>query len=103
MEVLDGTALIIRNSDVREGKPVLAGTRMGVHTIVGYYRIYDGDVGRILTEFPHVSREQVEAVLSWYQEDPGHRDEIDALLDEQYAFYDAALAEKRAGKAADRT
>jgi uncharacterized protein (DUF433 family) len=87
---------VVRDPEVKGGKPVLAGTRMAVHTIVGYHRTYSGDVERILIEFPVLTRDQVEAALSWYQGDDGHRAEIDAILREQYAFYEAGLAAQRA-------
>jgi uncharacterized protein (DUF433 family) len=73
-------SMIVRDPEVRSGKPVLGGTRIGVDTLVGYYRIYGGDIDRILAEFSTLSRTQVEAALSWYSADKQHRAEIDALL-----------------------
>src|SRR4051794_31115620 len=77
---LQGGEMIIRNSEILEGKPYLAGTRMGVHTIVGYWRTYGGDVDRILREFPHLTRAQIDAALVFYGEDESQRAEIDEIL-----------------------
>lgn len=74
---------------------MVAGTRMGVDTIIGYHRAYGGDVDRILEEFPSLTREQVEAALSWYEAHDYHRAEIDALLKEHQSFYELGLARQR--------
>ncbi len=93
--------LVVRNPEVREGKPVLAGTRMGVHTVVAYHRLYVGDVDRILAEFPALTCEQVDAAIAWYCASDEHKAEVDTILREQRAFYDAGLAAQPAGRAAD--
>jgi len=71
--------VIARDPEILEGKPYLVGTRMGVHSLVGYWQTYAGDMERILREFPHLTREQIEAALAFY-EDASHRAEIDRIL-----------------------
>src|SRR5438105_8451401 len=89
-----GGEAIIRNSDILEGKPYLAGTRMGVHAVVGYWQTYGGDVDRILREFPHLTREQIEAAMAFYR-DERHQAEIDAILRRNRASYREGLARQR--------
>jgi uncharacterized protein (DUF433 family) len=94
---------IVRDPEIHGGKPVLAGTRMGVHTIVGYHRLYGGDLDRILREFPALTRDAIMAALNWCELDPQHQAEIDAILREQHVFYEAGLAAQRKSReGADR-
>ena len=60
--------LIVRDPEVLEGKPFLAGSRMGVHAVIGYWQTYSGDMDRILREFPHLTREQIHAALAFYRD-----------------------------------
>src|SRR5258708_1243943 len=45
------TVKIERNPKRCGGDLVLAGTRMGVHDIVTYWRLYNGDVQRVVDDF----------------------------------------------------
>jgi uncharacterized protein (DUF433 family) len=70
-------AVIDRSPDLCGGAAVIAGTRIAVHDIVGYYRVYGGEIERLLDEFPHLSREQVEAAMEYARL---HALEIEGLL-----------------------
>ena len=90
--VAEARELIVRDPEILEGKPFLAGTRMGVHSVIGYWQTYGGDADRILREFPHLTREQVEAALAFYRGDESHRHEIDEILWRNRLFYERRLA-----------
>src|SRR4051794_41957235 len=87
--------LIRRDPEILERKPFLAGTRMGVHSLIGYWQTYRGDVDRILREFPHLTRAQVEAALTFYQEDESQRAEIDQILERNRASHAEGLARQQ--------
>jgi len=91
------TVEIERNPKRCGGDPVLAGTRMGVHDIVSYWRLYDGDVQRVVDDFPHLTVGQVEAVLAWYRD---HQEEIEEILRRRREDHQRILAETRARRAA---
>jgi uncharacterized protein (DUF433 family) len=86
------TIEIIRDPEVRAGAPTLAGTRMGIHDIVSHVQRNNGDVQRVVEDFPHLSVEVIEAVLIWYRD---HREEIDEILRQQREDYQGLLAETR--------
>lgn len=88
--------LICRDPEILEGKPFIAGTRMGVHSVIGYWQAYDGDLDRILREFPHLNREQLEAALAFYQDDENQRAEIDRILQTNRVSYEVGLARQHA-------
>jgi uncharacterized protein (DUF433 family) len=71
------TVEIERNPKRCGGKPTLASTRTTVHDIVAYVQLYDGDVRRVVKEFPHLSVEVVEGIMAWYAD---HREEVDEIL-----------------------
>jgi uncharacterized protein (DUF433 family) len=70
-------AAITSDPRICGGKPVLAGTRIGVHDIVAYARHYDWSIARILVDLPDLSAEQVQSAFHYYHL---HTDEIDELL-----------------------
>jgi uncharacterized protein (DUF433 family) len=72
------------------GAPTLKGTRMGIHDIVSYYRIYSGNVKRIAEDFPDLSVAQIEAALAWYED---HREEVDEILRQRQEGYERRVAE----------
>jgi len=90
--VTQAGGVVLRDPEILEGKPFLAGTRMGVHAVVGYWLTYGGDVDRILGEFPHLTRTQVEAALAFYREDEHQRREIDEILRRNRLSYELGLA-----------
>jgi uncharacterized protein (DUF433 family) len=80
---------IERDPEVLGGKPIVAGTRIGVHDLVAYVRAYHGDLGRILAEFPQLRLEQIADALAYFTIHPV---EIEAILTERRRLYDAGLA-----------
>jgi len=73
---------ITRQSAVRGGNPIVAGTRIGVHDVVGL--LQNGEtVDSLVTQcFPHLTRAQVYECLAYYED---HRGEIDVLVARQMA------------------
>jgi uncharacterized protein (DUF433 family) len=80
------SAEIGRDPAIRGGAPVLAGTRIAIHDIVAYARVYEWDVERIHHDaLPHLSKEDIRTALRYYQ---ANRKEIDGILHDQEAEYD---------------
>jgi uncharacterized protein (DUF433 family) len=73
---------ITRQSSVRGGNPIVVGTRIGVHDVVG--SLQNGEtVDSLVTQcFPHLTRAQVYECLAYYED---HRGEIDVLVARQMA------------------
>jgi uncharacterized protein (DUF433 family) len=71
---------ITRQSAVRGGNPIVAGTRIGVHDVIGL--LQNGEtVDTIVTQsFPDLTRAQVYECLAYYED---HRGEIDLLVARQ--------------------
>ncbi len=68
--------MITRTLGVQGGYPCIKGTRTPVSTIVKYFQeVYPGNFDEILRAFPHLTREQVDAALRYYEECPGLVDE----------------------------
>ena len=69
-----------RQPGVRGGHPIVRGTRIGVHDVVGLLQngeTVDGVVSRC---FPSLTRAQVYECLAYYED---HRGEIDVLIARQ--------------------
>lgn len=67
---------------VRSGHPVIEGTRIGVHDVIGLLQngeTVDSIVSRC---FPNITRAQVYECLAYYED---HRGEIDVLVARQMA------------------
>ena len=82
-----------RNPDRCAGHPTLAGTRTTIHDVVANVQLYDGDIQRMVEDFPHFTVELVEAILAWYRE---HQEEIDGILQRRRERYEQLLAAQRA-------
>lgn len=94
METTSPPAIKIeRNPQRCGGKPTLAGTRTTVHDVVANVRLYDGDIERMVADFPGLTVETIEAVLDWYRE---HQEEIDGILRRRREAYERLLAERSA-------
>jgi uncharacterized protein (DUF433 family) len=78
-----GYRYIDREDGVRGGKVVVAGTRIGVHDVIGL--LQNGEsVDSLPTKcFPELTRAQVYECLSYYED---HRGEIDVLVARQMAL-----------------
>ena len=69
---------------VRSGRPVVAGTRIGVHDVVGLV-LTGASVDDVVKSFPTVTRAQVYECLAYYED---HKAEIDLAVAEQMAESD---------------
>jgi uncharacterized protein (DUF433 family) len=72
---------IVAVEGVRSGRPIVEGTRIGVHDVVGLY-VNGATVDDITREFPLLSRAQVFECLAYYED---HKPDIDLLIAEQMA------------------
>ena len=64
---------ITRVPNIQGGRPIIAGTRTPVKTIVGYYK-WGLSVEEILEGLPHLTPAQVYEALSYYYD---HQEEIE--------------------------
>ena len=72
---------ITRIPGVRSGAALVAGTRIGVHDVVGLM-VNGASVDDVVRSFPELTRAQVFECLAYYED---HRDEIDWRVAEQMA------------------
>jgi uncharacterized protein (DUF433 family) len=73
---VDIGTLITRTSDVRGGRPRLAGTGVTVQRIVGWYKL-GLSPEEIAEEFGHLTLAQVHAALAYYH---ANREEIESAI-----------------------
>ncbi len=64
---------------VRSGRPIVEGTRIGVHDVVGLV-LSGASIDDVVRSFPALSRAQVYECLAYYED---HRGEMDLLIAEQ--------------------
>lgn len=81
--------LIVRDPEIRGGRPRLAGTGVTVRSIVIWYQ-QGSTPEQIVDQFGHLTLAQVYAALAYYH---ANRDEIDADLAEEDRLFDALTAE----------
>jgi|SRR3982750_2051613 uncharacterized protein (DUF433 family) len=86
--------LIVRNPEIRSGRPILAGTGVTVHSIVIRYK-WGLTPEEISDQFGHLSLAQVYAALAYYH---ANREEIEADLAGDERLYDR-LAEEHERRA----
>lgn len=55
--------VIVKSPDILSGTPVFAGTRVPIKNLLDYVRAGE-NIAAFLNDFPAVSRDQVDAVLS---------------------------------------
>jgi uncharacterized protein (DUF433 family) len=72
---------ITRIEGVRSGRPILEGTRIGVHDVVGLF-LNGASVDDVIRSFPSLSRAQVYECLAYYED---HKAEIDLIVAKQMA------------------
>ena len=73
-------AYITRIEGVRSGNPIVCGTRIGVHDVVGLLQNGENIDTLIANCFPNLTRAQVYECLAYYED---HRGEIDLLVARQ--------------------
>ncbi len=70
---------ILLSEGTAGNKPIIAGTRTTVSTLVAYYKLgYSPE--ELAREFPHLTLSQIHDALSYYYE---HREQIDKEIDEE--------------------
>ena len=74
---------IVRSQAIRGGNPIVEGTRIAVHDIIGL--LQNGETIDSLREncFPSVTKSQVYECLAYYED---HRGEIDLLVARQMSM-----------------
>jgi uncharacterized protein (DUF433 family) len=85
---------IMRDPARCAGHPTVGPTRITVHSIVTAARRFNGDIAAMRQwEYAHLSEAQIAAALAYYQE---HAGEIDQIIAEQQAAYEAGLRAQQA-------
>ena len=69
---------VTSSPEIGSGRPIVAGTRTKVATIVAYYRL-GFSPEELAREFPHLTLSQIHDTLSYYYE---HQADIDRQIDE---------------------
>lgn len=74
---------VIRSDGVRSGNPIVEGTRIAVHDVIGL--LQNGETVDTLntTCFPQLNRAQIYHCLAYYED---HRSEIDLLVARQMSL-----------------
>jgi uncharacterized protein (DUF433 family) len=73
-------AYITRLPEVRSGNPIVVGTRIGVHDVIGLLQNGETVDTIVANSFPNLTRAQVYECLAYYED---HRGEIDLLVARQ--------------------
>lgn len=60
--------MIVRDPNISGGRPILQGTRIEVLFLQKLRAVNGWDVDRILGEYPHLRREEVQEALAWRAE-----------------------------------
>lgn len=72
--------MIVQSSEIRKGRPRIAGTGVTVHRIATWYNL-GHTPEEIAAQYPHLTLAKVFAALAWYFE---HQEMIDAeMLEDQ--------------------
>jgi len=66
---------------VRSGRPIVEGTRIGVHDVAGMV-INGASIDEVVRSLPSLTRAQVYECMAYYED---HRDEMDLLIARQMA------------------
>jgi len=66
---------------VRSGRPIVEGTRIGVHDVVGLI-LNGASIDDVMASFPSLTRAQVYACMAYYED---HKGEMDLLIARQMA------------------
>ncbi|SRR5581483_1146581 len=73
-------AYITQETGVRGGNPIVRGTRIGVHDVIGLLQNGETIDSLVAQSFPNLSKAQVYECLAYYED---HRGEIDLLIARQ--------------------
>ena len=74
---------IVRSVNIRSGNPIVEGTRIGVHDVIGL--LQNGETIDTLREncFPSLTKSQIYECLAYYED---HRGQIDLLIARQMSL-----------------
>ncbi|HNQ90965.1 MAG TPA: DUF433 domain-containing protein [Verrucomicrobiota bacterium] len=75
---------IVHRAGVRSGRPIVEGTRIGVHDVVAMTRT-GASVDEVVASFPRLTRAQVYECLAYYED---HQAEMEPLIAGQTAHLD---------------
>lgn len=84
--ITEGYKYITRNPGVRGGNAIVAGTRIGVHDVIGLLQNGETVDTIKVTSFPDLTKAQIYECLAYYED---HKGEIDVLVARQMAPPDA--------------
>ncbi|PSP40670.1 DUF433 domain-containing protein [Halobacteriales archaeon QH_6_64_20] len=87
------TVEIVKTPDVLHGKPRVKGTRIGVFMLGESIREGDQTIEELLAGYPDLTRDGIEAALSYYDD---HPDEMETLRARREAHYRAVQRNSRA-------
>lgn len=73
-------AYITREIGVRGGNPIITGTRVGVHDVIGLLQNGETIDSIVAESFPNLTKAQIYECLAYYED---HRGEIDLLVASQ--------------------
>ena len=80
-------AYITREVGVRGGNPIVAGTRVSVHDVIGLLQNGETVDSVVAESFPHLTKAQIYECLAYYED---HRGEIDLLVVRQMSSGEAS-------------
>ncbi|MBY0503254.1 MAG: DUF433 domain-containing protein [Bryobacteraceae bacterium] len=72
-----------RSAGVRGGNPIVEGTRVAVHDVIGLLQNGESIDSLTVNCFPQITKPQVYECLAYYED---HRGEIDLLVARQMSF-----------------
>src|SRR4051794_5034350 len=76
---------IARVPSVQGGEPTIRGTRTPIRTIaVLFHCTYPGDLEAVQRALPHLTLDEIDAALAWYE---ANRDEVDAIIAEHERLF----------------
>jgi len=79
--IASGYRYIVQLPGIRSGRPIIEGTRIAIHDVVGLF-LSGASVDEIVRELPSLTRSQVYECLAYYED---HRAETDLLVARQMA------------------
>ena len=75
---------IARIDGIRSGRPIIEGTRIGVHDVIGLI-LNGAEIDDVVRNFPALTRSRVYECLAYYED---NKDDIDLLVASQMAEAD---------------
>jgi len=78
----EGYRYITRTDGVRGGNPIVEGTRIGVHDVIGLLQNGETVESVASSALPNLSKAQIYECLAYYED---HRGEVDVLIARQMA------------------